>query len=128
MSEWKEVQLNDVVSIIGDGLHGTPKFDDKGDYYFINGNNLSNGKIIIKSDTRKTTLEEYEKYRKKIDDRTIKDIQIIIPPTDFQKDNTPVLAEIYQKKEANRSQIRTLEKLRDTLLPKLMSGEVRVEI
>ncbi len=28
----------------------------------------------------------------------------------------------------NRSQLRTLEKLRDTLLPKLMSGEVRVEI
>jgi type I restriction enzyme S subunit len=26
----------------------------------------------------------------------------------------------------NRSQIQTLEKLRDTLLPKLMSGEVRV--
>jgi type I restriction enzyme S subunit len=59
--------------------------------------------------------------------QTIKDIQIIIPPTDFQKDNTPVLAEIYQKKEANRSQIRTLEKMRNTLLPKLMSGEVRVE-
>jgi len=28
----------------------------------------------------------------------------------------------------NNNQIRTLEKLRDTLLPKLMSGEVRVEI
>lgn len=28
----------------------------------------------------------------------------------------------------NSNQIRTLEKLRDTLLPKLMSGEVRVEI
>ena len=28
----------------------------------------------------------------------------------------------------NRFQIRTLEKLRDTLLPKLMSGEVRVKL
>ena len=32
-----------------------------------------------------------------------------------------------QKLHANAEQIRTLEKLRDTLLPELMSGEVRVE-
>jgi type I restriction enzyme, S subunit len=32
-----------------------------------------------------------------------------------------------QKLHANSLQIRTLEKLRDTLLPKLMSGEVRVD-
>jgi len=36
---------------------------------------------------------------------------------------TPLL----NKKIANQKQIRTLETLRDTLLPKLMSGEVRVE-
>ena len=34
---------------------------------------------------------------------------------------------IFNKIQHNQSQIRTLEKLRDTLLPKLMSGEVRVE-
>ena len=32
------------------------------------------------------------------------------------------------KKELIYIQIRTLEKLRDTLLPKLMRGEVRVEM
>ncbi|MEA1970820.1 MAG: restriction endonuclease subunit S, partial [Thermodesulfobacteriota bacterium] len=32
------------------------------------------------------------------------------------------------KLRKNTKQICTLEKLRDTLLPKLMSGEVRVEI
>jgi len=35
---------------------------------------------------------------------------------------------IFSKIEANIGQIRTLEKLRDTLLPKLMSGEVRVRL
>ena len=35
---------------------------------------------------------------------------------------------IFKKVKTNQSQIRTLEKLRDTLLPKLMSGEVRVEV
>lgn len=71
MSEWKEVVLKDVVSVLGDGLHGTPKYDDNGDYFFINGNNLSGGKIEIKSGTRRTTLEEYNKYKKELNDRTI---------------------------------------------------------
>ena len=35
--------------------------------------------------------------------------------------------EIWGKIYANQQQIRTLEKLRDTLLPKLMSGDVRVD-
>lgn len=35
-------------------------------------------------------------------------------------------APIMDKIVINNNQIRTLEKLRDTLLPKLMSGEVRV--
>lgn len=36
------------------------------------------------------------------------------------------ISPILEKLESNNKQIRTLEKLRDTLLPKLMSGEVRV--
>jgi len=35
---------------------------------------------------------------------------------------------IYEKVDSNAQQIRTLEKMRDTLLPKLMSGEVKVLI
>ena len=57
--EWKEVTLQDVVSILGDGLHGTPKYDESGEYFFINGNNLNNGKIVIKENTQSTTKEEY---------------------------------------------------------------------
>ena len=40
MSEWKECILQDVVSKLGDGLHGTHEYCDNGEYYFINGNNL----------------------------------------------------------------------------------------
>ncbi len=71
MTEWKEVLLQDVVSVLGDGLHGTPKYDDKGDFYFINGNNLSNGRIEIKTDTRRTSFAEYNKYKKPLNSRTI---------------------------------------------------------
>ena len=35
--------------------------------------------------------------------------------------------EVYLKADINQSQIRTLEKLRDTLLPKLVGGEVRMK-
>src|SRR6056300_873225 len=68
---WVETKLEDVVTKLGDGLHGTPKYSDDGDYYFINGNNLSEGKIIIKSDTKRCTEEEYLKYKKELNSRTI---------------------------------------------------------
>jgi type I restriction enzyme S subunit len=71
MTEWKEVILSEVTSIIGDGLHGTPSYSDDGDYYFINGNNLNQGKVIIKSDTKRVTEEEAKKYAKPLSDKTI---------------------------------------------------------
>ena len=39
-----------------------------------------------------------------------------------------IIVPIFAKKKSNQVQIRTFEKLRDTLLPKLMSGEVRVVV
>lgn len=69
---WMETTLNDVVSILGDGLHGTPQYsDDEGDYYFINGNNLTSGRVEIKSETKKCSADEYKKYKKNLNDRTI---------------------------------------------------------
>ena len=71
MSEWNQVVLDDVSSKIGDGLHGTPTYDDKGLYSFINGNNLLNGRIVIKPETKRITEEEYLKIVKPLDDSTI---------------------------------------------------------
>jgi Restriction endonuclease S subunits len=59
----------------------------------------------------------------------IEDFKFSLP-----KDRTSIIDKllyfdsIYEKVDANTSQIQTLEKLRDTLLPKLMSGEIRVKI
>lgn len=50
-----------------------------------------------------------------------------LPPTDRLKEFSIISHNSWEKIERNYIQIRTLEKLRDTLLPKLMSGEVRVE-
>ena len=72
MSEWKTYTLGkDVVTKLGDGLHGTPIYDDNGEYYFINGSNLVDGKIVINSNTKKVTEEEFIKYKKELSDKTI---------------------------------------------------------
>ncbi len=70
-SEWKEVQLQEIVTKLGDGLHGTPKYTADGEYYFINGNNLVNGNIILKKDTKRVSSAEYGKYKKELNCRTI---------------------------------------------------------
>jgi len=70
-SEWEEVQLQDVVSKLGDGLHGTPKSNEDGEYYFVNGNNLVNGKITFKDTTKRVDHSQYLKYKKELNDRTL---------------------------------------------------------
>lgn len=50
------------------------------------------------------------------------------PPLDLVKKFCHMIEPLFQKICFNQQQIRTLEKLRDTLLPKLMSGEVRVRV
>lgn len=71
MSEWKEVRLADVTSILGDGIHGTPIYSEQGEYYFINGNNLCEGQIVIKHDTKCVSKEEYNKHKKQLNNRTL---------------------------------------------------------
>lgn len=58
----------------------------------------------------------------------IKSIPITIPPTSIQNRVLETIQPIFEKLNINRTQIQTLEKLRDTLLPKLMSGEMRVNL
>ena len=64
-------KLEDVTSVIGDGLHGTPQYNPNGAYYFVNGNNLSNRQIIIKNNTKRVSEEEYIKYKKPLNEHTI---------------------------------------------------------
>lgn len=71
MKVWKETLLIDVTSKIGDGLHGTPKYDNQGEYYFINGNNLIDGKIVIKPETKKVSKSEFLKHQKSLSSNTI---------------------------------------------------------
>ena len=69
--EYKEILLKDLASKIGDGLHGTPSYDPKGDFYFVNGNNLEEGNIVIKDTTKTVNRETFEKYKKDLSKRTL---------------------------------------------------------
>lgn len=59
---WKWMRLRDIVEALGDGIHGTPEFDSLGRYFFINGNNLEKGKIIVRDDTKRVSYAEFEKH------------------------------------------------------------------
>lgn len=69
--EWEWVRLGEVVSLLGDGIHGTPTYDESGEFFFINGNNLSDGVIVIKENTKKVSVFEFEKHKKELTDRSV---------------------------------------------------------
>jgi len=59
--------------------------------------------------------------------QAIPSFEFFLPPKELI-DSFSIKAEnLIQKKDNNQKQIRTLESLRNTLLPKLMSGEIRVQ-
>ena len=68
---WKWARLSSLVSVLGDGLHGTPSYDVNGTVYFINGNNLKNGKIVINDLTKKVSKEEAKKYYKDLNQSSL---------------------------------------------------------
>ena len=53
--EWYESTLSSYSSKIGDGLHGTPEYTDNSGIYFINGNNLIYGSILITDETKQVS-------------------------------------------------------------------------
>ena len=69
--DWELQTLYDITSEIGDGIHSTPNYSDSGNYYFINGNNIQNGKIRISRETKKVNYSEFKKYQKNLGNRTI---------------------------------------------------------
>jgi type I restriction enzyme, S subunit len=54
-------------------------------------------------------------------------VEVIIPDARIQKLATGILMQALIKKERNSDQIQTLNKIRNALLPKLMSGQLRIQ-
>lgn len=63
-----------------------------------------------------------------LNQEAMKSFQIKLPPLDLISNFETIVEPMITKIFNNAKQIQTLQKLRDTLLPKLISGEVRVAI
>jgi type I restriction enzyme S subunit len=69
--EWEEKELDKLTTKISDGIHTTPVYEDGGEYYFINGNNLTDGSIYIDEKTKRVSIEEYLKHKKDLNQSSI---------------------------------------------------------
>lgn len=66
-----KVKLGDYIETFGDGIHGTPVYDENGEYFFINGNNLIDGEITIDENTLRISKTEYEKIKRPLGENTL---------------------------------------------------------
>ena len=78
----------------------------------------SNNIEMIKNSGNGSVFQEISKS-------VFRGIDIRIPPQEKLQAFDKIIQPAFQKIKINQSQIQTLQKLRDTLLPKLMSGKVR---
>ena len=68
---WNLKHLSELSNKISDGIHSTPKYDESSDIYFVNGNNLKNGSIVITDSTKKVCIDDAEKHRRELNEKTI---------------------------------------------------------
>lgn len=73
----------------------------------------------VKGHANGSTFQEISKS-------AFKTIELIIPPKARVKEFDSVVEPLFEKIKTNQLQTQSLTKLRDTLLPKLMSGEVKI--
>lgn len=88
-------------------------------YYFATKHHLEDFRAIAES--KSTTMGHIQRHH-------LTEAFVSIPPEELftQYDNS--ISPLIEKLIKNNAQIKSLTKQRDTLLPKLMSGEVRVEL
>lgn len=70
-AHWELPKLIQQTSRIGDGLHSTPKYQDNTGYYFVNGNNLVNGQIVIGVSAKEVPEDEYIKHFIPLDETSV---------------------------------------------------------
>ena len=68
---WEQCKLDELTISIGDGLHGTPKYDENGSYYFIKGNNLVDSKVAVTAETKKVAFEALSNDDRRLDSTSI---------------------------------------------------------
>ncbi len=88
-------------------------------YYFWTQYHLQEFKGI--ADDKATTMGHIQRHH-------LADARVTVPTKEELLKMDETVNPIFQKIKSNTQQIRTLTQLRDTLLPKLMSGDVKVKV
>ena len=122
---------------------GVPAMIDKDDHYVLNqrvariylkdnSKLISNYLLYIQLNNKDFIAELQTKANSgvqvNLSTEAIKESEVLIPPIELQKEFGHKIIDLYSKIEINREQIQTITQLRDTLLPKLMGGEVRLKM
>ena len=68
---WELPKLIHQTSKIGDGLHSTPQYQDGTGYYFVNGNNLVSGQIVVSTTSKEVPEDEYKKHYIYLDNSSV---------------------------------------------------------
>jgi type I restriction enzyme S subunit len=104
---------------------------------------VTNNSLILERTKRKDITFEFLKFfslntnfkhyvtgsaQPQITITSLSEADFVLPDKKSIKEFSEFVSGIECKRTYNQTQIRTLEKLRDTLLPKLMSGKVRVKM
>jgi type I restriction enzyme S subunit len=69
--DWEKVQLDDITTKIGDGIHGTPEYINDGGVFFINGNNLKSGRIQVNESTNQVSESQMRENDRLLNSNTI---------------------------------------------------------
>ena len=82
---------------------------------------------------RDTFIEKIKHYssgttRQNFDFNAFEEFELIKPPTGIQKEFESIVTSLESCIKHNNNENKVLSEIRDTLLPKLMSGEIRVPI
>lgn len=106
-----------VAIAVNQGYIAIPPGDRLGSLYVLHW--LKANMERIKARAGGTTFQEISK-------RSFRPILVLVPPQEQVRHFDAVTGSLFERIVGNETQSRTLAELRDTLLPKLISGEIRV--
>lgn len=103
-------------------------------FMIINPKKYILNKLLYRVLTMQTTVDHFNKLAEgrsgtfpQITFDAIREMKVVLPPLKVQSDFQTIVAPMEVKQDELFIENQTLTKLRDTLLPKLISGEVRVK-
>ena len=92
--KYRRYKTSELSTKISDGLHSTPVYTEDWDYYFVNGNNIVNWKIVYSINTKRVDESEYQRRKR---DLTLDTILMSINWTIWNLDFTIMRRLFYEK-------------------------------